>query len=546
MAALWVDTEMAAPASPGSAGPTPASTKLARSLSSDLDNAIGAAQQPGSPSASSFLSAPVLRTADSAKSAFGFAEAEARKRNERDMNNANAAGYKYCGSNVQEILMERQGEHGPELLVSWLGRCVKDRWVTREFLEDDYVSRGLLAAHDEEMEYAAEKEDTFSADEGDLDDALSFSSSTGAAVDNVLTAFEDGDVVFSQSASSAADLGEFDLVDPAESSENDADPSLLPPASPGNSELARQLSPPMPPRSPNGTVSFTAYCDPRTGTAVSVLDASDPKLAMRSQGQNSTRRRRRKGGANKSCKGRIGPAGGEEIELDQLPPDVRPYWDSFQSAYVRGGLPFERVARQLSGPSGRGRGPDGTSLVTAGGVARMLCRLGMLGSHAAGDLSSRSSDRALAKSWSSLTPTRRAEAIVEGKELLYETAELGLCLENLNGKEADRIITLSSLSLALLYYRIVHDRTELEPRRLFTILEFLLFAHPGQSVSQSPVIMATAAFHLLTSRYDGEIRKIPPREYAHVEKKERCGGSFSFSQWLNSPLPLLPPQWAVL
>ena len=543
MPALRVDTEMAAePTSPDS-GPTatPASTKLARSLSSNLDAAMHMGQ--AKPSTPSFLSPPVLRTTGSAKSAFGFAEAEARTRNDQAVKNASAAGYDYCGGNVQEILAERDGADGEEeLLVSWLGRCVPDRWVERSFLEVDYVSRGLLAAHDEAMEYEAEKEaeDAFSVDESDLDDALSITSSTGAAVDRVLTAFEDGDVAFSQSGSSAADLGEFDLVDEAENNEHESDgappPSPAPPESPGDGELARQLSLPMPPRSPGGSVSFA-----------SLPNASDPTLAQSSHGRSRTRRRRRKGGKNDSGrKGRIGPVGGEEIELDQLPPDVRPYWSAFQSAYVRGGLPFERVARQLSGPSGRGRGPDGTSLVTAGGVARMLCRLGMLGSHAAGDLSSSSSERAPAKSWSSLSPAKRAEAIAEGKELLYETAELGLCLENLNGKEMDRVITLSSLSLALLYYRITHDPTDLEPRRLFTIVEFLLFAHPGQSVSQSPIIMATAAFHLLTSRYDGEIRNIPRRMYAHVEKKERYGGSFSFLQWLNSPLPLLPPQWTVL
>eukprot|EP01046_Picozoa_sp_COSAG06_P004266 COSAG06_NODE_177_length_21031_cov_13.839528_5_plen_69_part_00 len=33
-------------------------------------------------------------------------------------------------------------------------------------------------------------------------------------------------------------------------------------------------------------------------------------------------------------------------------------------------------------------------------------------------------------------------------------------------KEADTVITLSGFSLAILYYRIINDRTQLEPRRI--------------------------------------------------------------------------------
>jgi hypothetical protein len=38
--------------------------------------------------------------------------------------------------------------------------------------------------------------------------------------------------------------------------------------------------------------------------------------------------------------------------------------------------------------------------------------------------------------------------------------------ESFSGKEADRVITLSGFSLAILYYRIINDRTQLEPRRI--------------------------------------------------------------------------------
>ena len=38
--------------------------------------------------------------------------------------------------------------------------------------------------------------------------------------------------------------------------------------------------------------------------------------------------------------------------------------------------------------------------------------------------------------------------------------------ESFSGKEADRVITLSGFSLAILYYHIINDRTQLEPRRI--------------------------------------------------------------------------------
>ena len=175
----------------------------------------------------------------------------------------------------------------------------------------------------------------------------------------------------------------------------------------------------------------------------------------------------------------------------------------------------------------------------------MLCRFGMIGSHSA-DLSTDSKVVRPPTPWRALKPAQRAHAIAEGTELLYEVAELGRCEESLNGKEEERVVTLSALSLAFLYYRTINDRTYLEPRRLFTMVEFLLFTHPGQSVSQTPLIMATNAFQLLVSRYGGQISRIPSRMYEHVETRERYNGSYSFLQWLNSPLPLLPPQWTVL
>jgi hypothetical protein len=175
----------------------------------------------------------------------------------------------------------------------------------------------------------------------------------------------------------------------------------------------------------------------------------------------------------------------------------------------------------------------------------MLCRLGVIGSHSAG-LSADSKVARPPTPWRALKPAQRARAMAEGTELLYEVAELGRCAESFNGKEEERVVTLSALNLAFLYYRTINDRTQLEPRRLFTLVEFLLFTHPGQSVSRTPLLMATNAFLLLTSRFGGEISRIPSRMYEHVEARERHNGSYSFLQWLNSPLPLLPPQWTVL
>ena len=45
-----------------------------------------------------------------------------------------------------------------------------------------------------------------------------------------------------------------------------------------------------------------------------------------------------------------------------------------------------------------------------------------------------------------------------------------------SGKAHEQTVLLSARSLAMLYLRVVHDRCGLEPRRLFTVVEFLLFA----------------------------------------------------------------------
>ncbi len=458
--------------------------------------------------------------------------------NARAVASAKASAYDYCGANVQDILAEKIGGDGERmLLVSWLGRCVPDRWVTRSFLEDDFVSRGHLAAYDEDRQFEAEAEaersavvaTTLQEDEEDemisvedddlLDDGLSMTSSTGAAVDRVMTAFEVGDVHFGDSVHAS---------DPEASEQDehsvDASDSLLS-SSPGSPSVDRSVD------------------NTETAEIGSSAQYRRERISRRRRGRSKTATnssRRRTGSTQHDA-----TAVRSEITVEDLPLDCRPYWRAFHVGYIRGDLPFDRVARQLAGPSGRGRGMDGSSFVTAGGVARMLCRLGMIGSHSTG-LSTDSRVAHPPTPWRALKSAQRARAMAEGTELLYEVAELGSCEESLNGKEEERVIRLSTLSLAFLYYRTINDRTRLEPRRLFAIVEFLLFAYPGQSVSRSPLVMATNAFQLLTSRYGGEISSIPSRMYEHVEKRERHNGSYSFLQWLNSPLPLLPPQWTVL
>jgi hypothetical protein len=555
--------------SSGGGKETPASTRLARSLTAELDNALS--KPLGSPTSGFLANALSSSTAPAPTGAWSASAKAAAAANERALREAQTILYDYCGANVQEILAEKTADDGSELLlVSWLGRCVPDKWVTRDFLESDFVSRGLLAAHDEDKQFEAEAEaeavaaaaaamraaaaddddDAFSVDDDGLEDDLSVSSSAGAAVDRVLTAFEAGDVHFS----GTSHTDDFDLEEdlgqdePAAAARDETE-------SPAYSELQRQLSHPVAPRSPGGSVSFTSANGNASDINDSAETAADSDTSSQTERRRRSRRRRsrsmsKKGSNNKSSSSKATrrlqvPVGSAEITVDELPLDCRPYWSAFYSGYVKAGLPFERVARQLAGPSGRGRGEEGASLVTAGGVARMLCRLGMIGSHHI-DLSGDGRTAPPPTPWRSLSPAQRARAMAEGTELLYETAELGRCDESFNGKEADRVITLSGFSLAILYYRIINDRTQLEPRRLFTIVEFLLFALPGQSVSQSPIIMATAGFHLLTSRYANEIGRIPRRMYEHVESRERYGGSYSFLQWLNSPLPLLPPQWTVL
>ena len=79
----------------------------------------------------------------------------------------------------------------------------------------------------------------------------------------------------------------------------------------------------------------------------------------------------------------------------------------------------------------------------------MLCRLGMVGSHST-SLRADNKNVRPPTPWRALKPAQRARAMAEGTELLYEVAELGCCSEPLSGKEHERSVTLSSLSLAFL------------------------------------------------------------------------------------------------
>ena len=112
----------------GGSDETPASTRLARELSAQLGGVL--AQPP--------------RSLGAASGAFSQGAAAAASANLQAIKFAQVSGYDYCGANVEEILAEKDGDDGKQLLlVSWLGRCVPNKWVPRTFLEDDYVSRGV-------------------------------------------------------------------------------------------------------------------------------------------------------------------------------------------------------------------------------------------------------------------------------------------------------------------------------------------------------------------------------------------------------------------
>ena len=456
---------------------------------------------------------------------------------------AATARYDYCAANVHEILAERTAKGGEvELLVSWLGRSVADTWVPRSLMEDDVVSRGLLMEYEDnkawevarspggneelgqegEPEPEPEPEREREREQEDDDDAFSVdgedgweeleigsasesaASSTTAAVARVTAAFEAGEVAFSLgSGSSIADLGsdeDFELVEDADE-----------PTEQEETDVAQT-------------------------TQSSTVEGS--RTRRRGRRRRSRRGRRRAGGDEEApVDYRRVPV--EKVQQEDLPPDLRQHWRAFQAGYLRRGLPFERVARQLAGPAGRAKGSAAASVVTVGGVARILCRLGLVGARKYGA-------GAGPRPWRSIPATLRQQARTEATEMLYEVAELGLCQEALSGKVEERQVTLSSLSLALLYFRVVHNKNGLEPRRLFTIVEFLLFAHPDQRVGETFVIRASDAFLLLSARFGRVISAIPRRMYEQVEVRERSGGCFSFAEWLNSACPLLPPQWSVI
>eukprot|EP01049_Picozoa_sp_SAG25_P010875 SAG25_NODE_1243_length_3513_cov_82.771822_3_plen_121_part_00 len=80
-----------------------------------------------------------------------------------------------------------------------------------------------------------------------------------------------------------------------------------------------------------------------------------------------------------------------------------------------------------------------------------------------------------------------------------------------------------------------------EPRRLYTVLEFLLFA----DTTNEPQLGAKGALLLLLSRYGDALGVVPPPLLHMAADAERHSRTFTFRQFLNSPLAIAPPQWRV-
>ena len=125
----------------------------------------------------------------------------------------------------------------------------------------------------------------------------------------------------------------------------------------------------------------------------------------------------------------------------------------------------------------------------------------------------------------------------------------------------DHTGALDVQDLVQLYFRVCTDPTGFEPRRLFNLLEFLLFSAPSESEAKpkadaAPMsaeekaearasaytLEAEEATRLARNRYGGR-ELVPEVVKAYLERMDIQDLSISFMQFLHSPLALVPPNW---
>lgn len=112
-----------------------------------------------------------------------------------------------------------------------------------------------------------------------------------------------------------------------------------------------------------------------------------------------------------------------------------------------------------------------------------------------------------------------------------------------------------------LYFRVTTDTTGCEPRRLFNLIEFLLFSAPSDTElagtrngvpltkkekslarAQAFTLEAEEGTRMARSRYGGRER-VPPVVLQYLERMDVQDLSITFVQFLHSPLALVPPNW---
>ena len=179
-------------------------------------------------------------------------------------------------------------------------------------------------------------------------------------------------------------------------------------------------------------------------------------------------------------------------------------------------------------------------------------------------------------------------SVLEATEVLWEadddhTGALGQCPAPLRQSQPQilRALAADAQDLVELYFRVTTDASGYEPRRLFCMLEFLLFSAPAEGAkrpskegltaaqrdeqrAQAYTLEAEEATRMVRNRYGGrenvpfsvnqylermdtQVRAPLPTNPRQVERSLLCGPqdmSINFVQFLHSPIALVPPNWA--
>ena len=125
----------------------------------------------------------------------------------------------------------------------------------------------------------------------------------------------------------------------------------------------------------------------------------------------------------------------------------------------------------------------------------------------------------------------------------------------------DHIGGLDVQDIVELYFRVTTDTTGCEPRRLFNLIEFLLFSAPSDTElagtrngvpltekekslarAQAFTLEAEEGIRMARSRYGGR-EKVPVVVLQYLERMDVQDLSITFVQFLHSPLALVPPNW---